>query len=89
MRHPRFVVGLTADGEWFFLAVDGRNGLHAAGATMSELTDILRSYEVPYALNLDGGGSTELIVRGRLFTSPSEEKERPISYALGVVPAPR
>ena len=89
VRHPRSVVGLTADGEWFFLAVDGRNGLHAAGATMSELTDILRSYEVPYALNLDGGGSTELIVRGRLFTSPSEGKERPISYALGVVPAPR
>ena len=86
MRHPRSVVGLTAEGEWFFLAVDGRNGLHASGATMGELTQILQSYGVSYALNLDGGGSTELVVNGRFYNSPSEGKERPISYALGLRP---
>ena len=36
------------------------------------------------ALNLDGGGSTELIVNGKLYNSPSEGRERSISYGLGV-----
>lgn len=83
-RHPRSAVGLTEDGEWFFLAVDGRNGLHASGATLTELTSILRSCGASCALNLDGGGSTEIIVNGRVYNSPSEGKERSISYGLGV-----
>lgn len=83
-RHPRSVVGLTEEGEWFFLVVDGRNGLHASGATLAELTEILRSCGAFCALNLDGGGSTELIVNGKLYNSPSEGKERSISYGLGV-----
>ncbi|MCR4818208.1 MAG: phosphodiester glycosidase family protein [Fretibacterium sp.] len=83
-RHPRSVVGLTEEGEWFFLVVDGRNGLHASGATMAELTELLQSCGAFCALNLDGGGSTELIINGKLYNSPSEGKERSISYGLGV-----
>ena len=83
LRHPRSAVGLTEEGEWAFLIVDGRNGLHATGATLSELTEILLSCGVSHALNLDGGGSTGLIVGGRAYGSPSEGKERPISYAIG------
>ncbi len=85
-RHPRSVVGLTKEGCWFFLAVDGRNGLHASGATLSELTEILRQCGAVCALNLDGGGSTELVVNGRIYNSVSEGKERSVSYGLGVRP---
>ncbi len=85
-RHPRSVVGLTQNGEWIFMIVDGRNGMHSSGATISELTEILRSQKIPYALNLDGGGSTEIIIDGRIYNSPSDVHERRISYALGVVP---
>ncbi|MBQ8692863.1 MAG: phosphodiester glycosidase family protein, partial [Synergistaceae bacterium] len=51
VRHPRSAVGITNDGFWFFIAVDGRNGLHSSGATISELTEILLSYDAAYALN--------------------------------------
>lgn len=84
MRHPRSAVGLTREGKWFFMALDGRNGLHAAGATLSELTTLLRSLGMAYALNLDGGGSTELIVSGKIYNLPSEGRERSISNGLGI-----
>lgn len=85
-RHPRSAVGLTDKGEWVFLAVDGRNGMHSSGATISELTDILRARNIVYALNLDGGGSTEIIIAGRIYNIPSDGHERNISYALGALP---
>ena len=85
-RHPRSAVGLNAEGEWIFMIIDGRNGLHSSGATISELTEILREQGVLYALNLDGGGSTEIIINGKIYNSPSDGRERKISYALGVLP---
>lgn len=85
-RHPRSVVGVTDEGFWFFMAMDGRNGLHSSGATINELTDILMSYNVQYALNLDGGGSTEIIFNNKILNFPSEGKERPISYGLAIAP---
>ena len=84
-RHPRSAVGVNAAGQWVFIAVDGRNGMHSSGATISELTEILRSQNVRYALNLDGGGSTEIIINGKIYNLPSDGFERNISYALGVL----
>ena len=85
-RHPRSAVGLDNEGQWFFFVIDGRNGLHSSGATISELTDILRSQGVLYALNLDGGGSTEIIINGKVYNFVSDGRERRISYGLGVKP---
>ncbi len=84
-RHPRSAVGLTNEGKWVFLAVDGRNGMHSSGATISELTDIMRAKNIIYALNLDGGGSTEIIINGKIYNMPSDGHERNISYALGAI----
>ncbi|MBR2209581.1 MAG: phosphodiester glycosidase family protein [Synergistaceae bacterium] len=86
VRHPRSAVGINKNGDWVFVVVDGRNGLHSSGATISELTEILRSQGVMYALNLDGGGSTEIIINGKIYNSPSDAHERKISYALGALP---
>ena len=86
VRHPRSAVGINKNGDWVFVVIDGRNGLHSSGATISELTEILRSQGVMYALNLDGGGSTEIIINGKIYNSPSDAHERKISYALGALP---
>ena len=83
LRHPRSIVGLTHEGKWVFMVIDGRNGLHAAGATLAEAAELLRSMDLAYALNLDGGGSSELWLDGRLWNAPSEGKERPVSYGIG------
>ena len=84
-RHPRSAVGINTEGKWVFMIVDGRNGMHSSGATISELTEILRSQRVTHALNLDGGGSTELIVDGKIYNIPSDGYERKISYGLGAI----
>ncbi|MBQ7544867.1 MAG: phosphodiester glycosidase family protein [Synergistaceae bacterium] len=84
-RHPRSAVGVNSAGQWVFMIVDGRNGMHSSGATISELTEILRAQNVTHALNLDGGGSTELIVDGRIYNMPSDGYERSISYGLGAI----
>lgn len=83
LRHPRSIVGLTNDGKWVFMVIDGRNGLHAAGATLSEAAELLSSMNMAYALNLDGGGSSELWIDGKLYNAPSEGRERPVSYGIG------
>jgi hypothetical protein len=83
LRHPRSVVGLTGKGKWVLFVGDGRDGMHSAGFTLQETAEILKGKGVTYALNLDGGGSAELLAGDRLLNSPSEKRERPISYGIG------
>ena len=85
LRHPRSAMGLTEDGRWFFFVGDGRNGMHSAGFTLQEVATILRRNGAAYALNLDGGGSSQLMMGNRIFNSPSEKRERPISYGVGAM----
>ena len=64
--HPRTAVGLDADGRHLFLLViDGRRPGRSEGATLVELADWLVQLGAHEALNLDGGGSTTLVVEER------------------------
>jgi hypothetical protein len=85
LRHPRSVIGLTEKGKWVLFAGDGRDAMHSVGFTLRETAEILKAKGVAYALNLDGGGSTELLAGGGLkpLNSPSEKRERPVSYGIG------
>jgi exopolysaccharide biosynthesis protein len=83
LRHPRSVMGLTEEGKWFFFVGDGRDGMHSAGFTLQEVAVILKRKGAAYALNLDGGGSSQLMIGNKIFNSPSEKKERPVSYGVG------
>ena len=61
--HPRLALGLTADRKILvILAVDGRQPGYSEGAEMSDLRRILRGEGVADAVNMDGGGSTSLVV---------------------------
>ena len=82
LRHPRSVMGLTQEGRWFFFVGDGRDGMHSAGFTLQDVAVILKRKGAAYALNLDGGGSSQLMIGDKIFNSPSERRERPISYAV-------
>ena len=82
-RHPRTVVGLTKEGHWFFFVGDGRNAVHSVGFTLDEVSRILKSAGVSYALNLDGGGSSGIISSGGFWNIPSDGLERPVSYGIG------
>ncbi|MEJ5253197.1 MAG: phosphodiester glycosidase family protein [Chthonomonadetes bacterium] len=87
-RHPRTAVGITADGKLLLVTVDGRQPM-AGGMTLHELARLMIDLGATDAINLDGGGSTTLAVRGGLvINSPSEGKQRPVANSV-VVFAPR
>jgi hypothetical protein len=88
-RHPRTVIGRTADGRIVLAVAGGRQPYHSLGMTLPEVAGMLRQLGVVDALNLDGGGSSTLVVRGVVINLPSDEfGERPVSDVLLVMPGP-
>jgi exopolysaccharide biosynthesis protein len=85
-RAPRTAIGITRDKKYMLVTIDGRQPGYSVGATLSELAHTLRELGNVEALNLDGGGSTTMWLRGKVLGSPSEGRERPVSTALLVVP---
>ena len=86
-RNPRTAVGRRADGTVLLVVVDGRNSL-AAGLTMKELQQVMAALDCRDAINLDGGGSTTMVVRGTVVNHPSDNREfdaageRPVANAI-------
>lgn len=86
-RHPRTALGLLPDGRVLLLVVDGRNPYHSLGMTLMELALELRRHGAIDGLNLDGGGSTTMVINGRVINLPSDENgERPVGSILLVLP---
>lgn len=75
IRHPRTAMGYDADGNVYLLVVDGRRPKLSNGASLLDLTLILMDQGCTTAVNLDGGGSSTIIVDNGGFTvgnSPSD-----------------
>ncbi|RYF80497.1 MAG: phosphodiester glycosidase family protein [Chitinophagaceae bacterium] len=72
-KHPRTAMGYTADQKLIILVVEGRNK-NAGGATLPQEAQILKDLGCVEALNLDGGGSSCLLVNGKETIKPSDEK---------------
>ena len=87
-RNPRTGVGVTADGKILLVVVDGRQPKWSVGATMHEFARIFRQLGATRAMNLDGGGSTTMVVNGEVMNRPSDGEERRISTAVLVLRDP-
>jgi hypothetical protein len=86
-RNPRTLAGITAGGHLLLVTVDGRAAGFSVGASFAEEAALMRSLHATDALNLDGGGSTTMVVGGRLVTRPSDATgERPIGDAIALEP---
>jgi hypothetical protein len=83
-RHPRTAVGFNADSSRiFFVTVDGRQPGYSEGMTLTELGELMRELGCAQAVNLDGGGSTTMVVRGKVVNRPSDATgERAVANAL-------
>lgn len=66
---PRTAIGQRKDGIVLMIVVDGKGEL--LGMSMKELTDIFVRYKAYNAANLDGGGSTCLVVEGEVYNNPT------------------
>lgn len=86
-RNPRTLAGVRRDGRILLVTIDGRRPGWSAGATLPEAARVMRSLGARDALNLDGGGSTTMSVRGEVVNVPSDPAgKRPVSNGLFVVP---
>jgi Phosphodiester glycosidase/SPOR domain len=86
-RNPRTIAGVTRDGRLLLVAADGRAPGYSAGLDFEEEAAVMRALGALEAVNLDGGGSTTMTVRGTVVTRPSDATgERPIGDAIVVDP---
>lgn len=94
LLHPRTAVGLDRlETKLFLVVIDGRQPGYSEGATLPELARILLDAGAWNALNLDGGGSTALVIEGEpghatVLDSPIHTRlpgrERPVANHLGI-----
>lgn len=92
-RHPRTAVGVSGDGRRIWLVtVDGRQPEYSVGMSLLETANLLRDLGAVEAINLDGGGSTAMVIRDprtgtlRVTNRPSDaEGERAVGNSLAVV----
>jgi hypothetical protein len=80
-RHPRTAAGITANGELLLVTVDGRQN-YSRGFSLPELAAYMQKLGAVQAINLDGGGSTSMVVHGYYVNGPSEGRPRPVANAL-------
>ena len=91
---PRTAIGINRNGRYVYLVVvDGRQPFYSAGATFTELAQLLIDQGAYAAMSLDGGGSSTMVVespegRPRILNSPIDHyipgTERPVGTHLGI-----
>ena len=78
-REPRTAIGQIDVLHYAVIVADGRQDGYSIGMTLPELQDIFLSLSAKTAINLDGGGSTEMWFNGQIINRPSGGAERKIT----------
>ncbi len=91
---PRTAIGLSKNGRWLiWMVIDGRQEGYSEGVTLNELAGLLITYGVYSGVNMDGGGSSAMVIQGidgetRILNSPIDQnipgKERAVANHLGL-----
>ena len=86
-RHPRTAAGISKDStQVYLIVVDGRQPGYSVGMSLYELSDFMVELGVYQGVNLDGGGSTTMVVNNEVVNQPSDASgERPVGNALLVI----
>jgi exopolysaccharide biosynthesis protein len=83
--HPRTAIAQTFDGRALLLTADGRRAPERVGLRLDELARLLIELDARDAINLDGGGSTTMVIKGQVRNFPTDPTgERPVSDAIVV-----
>lgn len=86
-KQPRTGIGVTSDNRLLLVTVDGRRKKHSVGMNLFQFGRLFESLGAVYALNLDGGGSTTMVVDGEVKNRPSDSSgERAVGSAVLVLP---
>lgn len=80
---PRSAIGYLSNGIVLILAVEGDNAPNYPGINLADLASLLKTLGCVEALNLDGGGSTSLVVNNVKTVRPGDNAiERPVVSAI-------
>ncbi|MEV4287138.1 phosphodiester glycosidase family protein [Nonomuraea bangladeshensis] len=85
-RHPRTLLGVTKNGSLILATIDGRQPGVTVGANFHEAAQLMRWLGARQAVNLDGGGSTAMVVKNKLVNRPSDGVERGVGDSLLILP---
>jgi Exopolysaccharide biosynthesis protein related to N-acetylglucosamine-1-phosphodiester alpha-N-acetylglucosaminidase len=78
-KHPRTAMGYTKDDKLIVMVIQGRFPKIAEGATLTQEAQMLKDLGCIEALNLDGGGSSCMLINGKQTIKPSDkEGQRPV-----------
>ncbi len=87
--HPRTAIARLGSGKLLLITIDGRQPGESIGISLPMLADLLLELGAVEAMNLDGGGSTTMVVHNKVVNKPSDQTgERPVSDAILVFPKP-
>ena len=82
-RNPRTAIGYTKDNSLIMLTAEGREGA-SIGLTLVELANLMKKLGCVNAMNLDGGGSTVMYVKGKIVNKPAVQGGIPLSHTLSI-----
>ncbi len=78
-KHPRTLMGYTKDNKLIVMVVEGRNPGVADGVSLTQAAQLLKDLGCEEALNLDGGGSSCMLINGKETIRPSDKaQQRPV-----------
>ena len=81
--HPRTAIAKLKSGQILLVTVDGRQPGESIGMSLTMLASLLLEFDATDAINLDGGGSTTMVIRNKIINKPSDATgERPVSDAI-------
>jgi hypothetical protein len=84
-RHPRTVLGLSADKRKLYLAVIDGRATNRVGMTCDEMITLMKGLGATDAVNLDGGGSSTMWVAGTgVLNFPSDGSQRVVANHLAI-----
>lgn len=84
-KHPRTAMGYTNSDKLILLVIQGRFPGIAEGATLTQTAQILKDLNCVEALNLDGGGSSCLLINGKETITPSDNKKQRAVPAVFII----
>lgn len=86
-RHPRTAMGYTKDNKLIILVIQGRFPGIAEGATLRQAAQVLKNIGCYEALNLDGGGSSSMLINNIETIKPSDKEGQRQVPAVFIVKA--
>ncbi len=82
-RHPRTAIGIDEQSFVYVVVVDGRSEA-SIGMSLAELRNYLGGLGLVSAINLDGGGSSTMVLQGSVVNTPSDGRERSVAGVVEI-----